>query len=281
MPRVYSDGVEGQPGKRPISTLAAGIAVGATSLSSAAGDGQGFPTTGDFTLRLEKASDPTHFEHVDCTARTTDTFTITPTTFAWAAGDKISHVLAKVDLDAKQAISEKGQPGGYAGQVLIDQTVLTGAAASITFSAIPQTYSHLLLVFSGRGDAAAASQVGILRFNGDTAANYDWEQLQGLATASAVTQATAATSLKFPLVCSGAPANYPSQQALFIPDYRRTTFYKAAALSYGGVDTPLSNMFVGNIVGWWRSTAAITSILISPSSGNYVAGTVASLYGLA
>lgn len=150
MPRVYSDGVEGQPGKRPVSTLAAGIAVGAVSLSSAAGDGQAFPPTGDFTLRIEKASDPTHFEHVDCTARSTDTFTITPTTFAWAAGDKISHVIAKVDLDAKQALSAYDAKGD----------ILAASAADTSARlAVGSNFQHLV---AASGETTGLKWVGAI-----------------------------------------------------------------------------------------------------------------------
>jgi hypothetical protein len=105
------------------STLASGIAVGATSLSVQAGHGARFPSTGDFSIRLQDASDATIHELVTCTARSTDTLTISPTTLAWDVADKVFHVVAKADLDAfaqgnlanYQALSGKGAANGYAG----------------------------------------------------------------------------------------------------------------------------------------------------------------------
>jgi hypothetical protein len=82
------------------STLASGVAVGATSLTVAAGHGVRFPSTGDFSIRLQDASDATIYELVTCTARSTDTLTITATTLAWDAADKVFHVVAKADLDS-------------------------------------------------------------------------------------------------------------------------------------------------------------------------------------
>ena len=124
MARTFSDGVEGQPGAAPVSTLASGISIGAVSLTVATGEGARFPATGPFTVRLEDTTDPDSFEHVDCSSRTGDVLTIGATTFAWVTGANVMHALAKTDLDAfaetadlaaYQALSGKGAVSGYMG----------------------------------------------------------------------------------------------------------------------------------------------------------------------
>jgi hypothetical protein len=92
MPRVFANNAE--------STVASGISAGATSLTVTAGHGARFPSTGDFTIRLQDSADETIYELVTCTARSTDTLTISATTLAWDAGDKVFHVVAKADLDS-------------------------------------------------------------------------------------------------------------------------------------------------------------------------------------
>lgn len=106
---------------RAESTLAAGIALGAVSLSVQAGHGAKFPATGDFSILLQDASDPNVYEFVKATARAVDTITITATTMAWDPGDKVVAILDKrvmdqlvADIAGKQALSEKGAASGYA-----------------------------------------------------------------------------------------------------------------------------------------------------------------------
>jgi hypothetical protein len=79
------------------STLAAGIASGAASLTLATGQGALFPTlgTGDYTYAtIIAANNPASFEIVKVTARSGDVLTITraqegTTAAAWVTGDKV------------------------------------------------------------------------------------------------------------------------------------------------------------------------------------------------
>ena len=117
MARTFSDGVEGQPGAAPVSTLASGIAIGAVSSTVQAGHGARLPATGDFSIRFEDATDETHFENVTASARSTDTITHGATTYAWDAGDKVIHVISKTDLDA---FAETADLASYQALSVID-----------------------------------------------------------------------------------------------------------------------------------------------------------------
>jgi uncharacterized protein YdaL len=88
------------------STLATGIASGATSLTLATGQGALFPTltVGDFFYAtIIAGNNPTSFEIVKVTARSGDVLTITraqegTTAAAWNAGDKVELRLTAAGL---------------------------------------------------------------------------------------------------------------------------------------------------------------------------------------
>lgn len=202
------------------------------------------------------------------------------------------------DLSAYQALSEKGAASGYAplgadskvpaanlpagGMTKIDEVVLGAAAADITFSAIPATYRHLKVVFSGRGAAASSSRELRVRFNGDAGGNYDRESLRGNdTTAAAFTSAGGTYIGGMEIAGDSAPAGRVGAVSIDIPDYRGTTFHKALlATCFAARGTTGPDLFVFTIGGLWRSTAAITSVTLLLETGNFMAGSVATLYGM-
>ena len=104
------------------TTLASGITAAATSLSVAAGTGAKFPTlaAGDyFFATLVSAANPSNFEIVKVTARSTDTFTITraqegTAALAFVAGDTVQ--LRFTAQTFQDALNERIQQGGGTGQ---------------------------------------------------------------------------------------------------------------------------------------------------------------------
>ena len=63
----------------------------------------------------------------------------------------------------------------------IQTTTLGSAAADITFSSIPATYTDLVLVYIG---ATVSNNINYyLRFNGDTGTNYSYTYLSGTGSA--------------------------------------------------------------------------------------------------
>jgi hypothetical protein len=65
-----------------------------------------------------------------------------------------------------------------------------------------------------------------------------------------------------------------------IINYARTNFYKTASGQHvSSIDNTSTNQFLQVMSGLWRSTAAISSITILPSTGTLTAGTVVTLYG--
>lgn len=164
----------------------------------------------------------------------------------------------------------------------ISDTTAGGAVANIDISGIVATYAHLLVAIYARGDTAAATIASGMRFNGDSAANYDYQALQGSAAVASANETFASTFLSTGFMpANTAGANLFSANLVFIPNYANATNNKQC-ISVGGlkVGVASTNLFALTVAGSWRSNAAINRITILPSAGNLVAGTRVTIYGL-
>jgi hypothetical protein len=176
-----------------------------------------------------------------------------------------------------------GGGGGSSAMTLITETVVgVGGAASVTFSSIANTYRELRVAVRGRISAAANYDHIRMRINGDTGANYDdtwWGFVQGTWLGN---ESLAATSARVGLLPGAtAPANVAGSFAVQIPNYRDTTWHHDWIWDGSArVATITGNYFRSIGRGDWRSTAAITSLLIYPNAGNFDQNTVVSLYGV-
>lgn len=157
--------------------------------------------------------------------------------------------------------------------------VTTGGQASIDFTAIPQTYRHLVLVSDLR-DAGGGGDV-LMQCNGDTSANYDLQQMYSSNAQAAGYHANGTTGLKIAQAPgSGAAAGISGAAETTLFNYAGTTFHKKAKSSHVyNTDTGTTEYDL-ELAAWWRSTAAITSLHISAPT-SFVAGSVVSLYGIA
>jgi hypothetical protein len=172
--------------------------------------------------------------------------------------------------------------GGSAGALtLITEVVTSGSQATVAFGSIPGTYRDLVLRVRGRVTAAVTETGTGVQFNGDTGANYDLEQMAVSGTSVSNTENIGITSISvLNLPGSTATAGRAGGGEMKIFDYRGTTFHKNA-VSLGGdawAATSPSNRIMAQS-GIWRSTAAITSILLFLGAGSFVDGSVVSLYG--
>ena len=177
--------------------------------------------------------------------------------------------------------ASNGTNASVGGDVLISEQVLTGTAANISFTNIPQGYRDLRVVVRGRGDKAATFADLRMRFNADTGANYDFEAdiKHGATDASGGQLGNTSAQIGW-LPAASAPASEAGMAECRIADYAGTTYHKAA-LARSGVKLSLATTdlytFASSI--FWRSAAAITQIDVFPDTGNLLAGSVVSLYG--
>ena len=164
--------------------------------------------------------------------------------------------------------------------VQLASSTLAIDTASIGFTGIDQTFAHLLLIGYLRSSNGTFIRA---RFNADTGANYDGQRLYGgeaLAVPGETFAQTSAT-LGF-LPGSVADANLFSSMRATIPHYANAASNKVALSRWGfkGSTSP-AGLAAGHDGAFWRSNAAITSISLFPSAGNFTAGSRAALYGLA
>lgn len=167
--------------------------------------------------------------------------------------------------------------GSKIGPVKIFDSILGADAASIDTGAgaIPAGFSELEIVFIGRTTSAGTSGGDIaVRVNGDSGANYDFEDL--FANAGAVTAAAVSAQTRWQLVnaMASATANVASTIRLTIPGYDGTTWEKDGFADYTVVDRAgTANFWSGRYAVHWRSTAAITRVAVSAiNGGNIKAG---------
>ena len=150
---------------------------------------------------------------------------------------------------------------------------LGSAAASVTFSSIPSTYTDLVLVWSGTattGNQDVYLQVG----NGsvDTGSNYSFTILMGDGTSAASYRA--ATQTKIISEYHGTATN-PSVIIYNLMNYANTSTYKTTLAR-----TNSASNGTGATVGLWRSTSAINTITLSLSGSTFLAGSTFNLYGI-
>ena len=163
--------------------------------------------------------------------------------------------------------------------VTVDQVNLAADATSVRFPAsgsLPTGYGAWRLTIHGRGTDAFADAGLVLQYNADTGSNYDWARTFGGAT-TGNTYSAAQTSMQCGVLPGGtAAAGRAGLVDLLIGNPADTTFYK----SFASVSTELSDVSASGLLwrhgGLWRSTSAITSLLVT---ANLKAGTILTLAG--
>jgi hypothetical protein len=122
---------------------------------------------------------------------------------------------------------------------LISSNVLASSAASITFSAIPATYTDLVVRVSARGSTAANTVGFVLQMNTDTGANYSYTNVQATgSTAQSINNVNNGYSNGIwngYITGASATANTFGSAELYIPSYTasQNMSYYGANDSYG------------------------------------------------
>ena len=168
-------------------------------------------------------------------------------------------------------------------------TVGAGGSDTITFSSIPATYTHLQVraIFKNTYLTYGGAQNFTWRCNGDTAGNYASQSMHGYGETAQAGQTVIseinATYMNFPyLNISDNVANTRYAVCIMdVLDYRNTNKFKTFR-NVGGVEQIGTSGFSSSAVfqsGLWRSTSAITSIVIT-GYGNFKQYSQFALYGI-
>jgi len=157
-------------------------------------------------------------------------------------------------------------------------TVGSGGSALVTFSSIPQDYTHLQIRGIARG-ASTTANIDI-QFNGDTATNYSRHYVYGDGSVTASSNAATINFIRASTVSSSSStASVFGGFVLDILDYSNTNKFKTTR-SIGGLDNNGSGE-IGLRSGNWRSTSAITSIkLWTGDATNLAQYSSFALYGI-
>lgn len=154
--------------------------------------------------------------------------------------------------------------------------------ATFTFSSIPATYSHLMVVGSARGTTGATNTSLQMQFNGITTATYDSEQVAANGATIAAAELLAQTACFLgEMAASTATAGACGTFVVFIPNYAGTSFWKSWTCSHSlALGTATTQSYSKHWGGHARATAAVASITLFPAAGNFATGSKFSLYGM-
>ena len=162
---------------------------------------------------------------------------------------------------------------------------LSAQAASMTFSSIPQTYTDLLIKWTGRLAAGGAVENCTLKFNGSTTSysNKDLEYVgpdYGVRSLTNLGGTNDVYSGHIPT--SGAAANTFSNNEIYIPNYTSSNYKVISVDSVAEANSAaILDFALAFATGLWSNTEAVTSITLASDTGyNLAAYSTATLYGI-
>jgi hypothetical protein len=164
---------------------------------------------------------------------------------------------------------------------LIETKTLGTAAASIEFTSIPQTYTDLVFLISGRTTSNINGEqwvFGQLSINGQGAGvNHSGKHLAGRAGSAEYFDA----ATRFYMNSSTSTANAFGNAYIYIPNYTSSA-NKSISTDSVNEDNSSGGAFLHLGAQIWSQTAAITSVAFTPraSVGDLAIGTTISLYGI-
>jgi hypothetical protein len=145
-------------------------------------------------------------------------------------------------------------------------TVGSGGSASVTFSSIAGTYSHLQVRFLGRDNRASTQDTLLVRFNSDSGSNYRIHYLLGDGS-SASAGGFASTGIEvYRIAAASSGASMFGAGVIDILDYTSTNKNKTTR-SLAGLDMNGSGEVALGSGLWFATPAAITSITLLPTNG--------------
>lgn len=190
----------------------------------------------------------------------------------------MSTVTRYTDMLAGNTTWNPWEPAG-AYESIASVTVPSGGAASVTFSGIPSTYTHLQVRCIARQSGAGTGQPLQLTMNGVTS-GYAVHNLNGNGTTAAA-QGYANEAYIFladQLATSSNPTSVFSTWVIDFLDYNNANKFKTVR-ALGGFDANGAGRIALNSA-LLQSTNAITSMTFTPNSGNLVEYSSFALYGI-
>jgi hypothetical protein len=159
---------------------------------------------------------------------------------------------------------------------LISSNVLSSSAASVTFSAIPSTYTDLVLRCSTRNSSGGTCVIATT-FNSQ-ASGYSVTRLRGTGSSASSGRTSSATYLYFSLTDSTYTANTFSNWEMYLPNYLSTTSKPVSNFSV--TENNATTSYIDVNAGLSNITSAITSVTLTADGDTFVSGSSFYLYGI-
>lgn len=160
----------------------------------------------------------------------------------------------------------------------IATTTLSTSAANITFSSIPQTYTHLQIRYlCNTTRVGGPSGSGTMEFNGDTTAgHYSTHALYGDGATAA---ATGYANANYGVWYYGSTTTFVAG-VIDILDYTSTTKNKTQRILTGFDANGSGQMALASTLWMATSIAGITSIVLTPTGYSFNTYSSFALYGV-
>ena len=172
--------------------------------------------------------------------------------------------------------SQVSPGGGAPAYDLLQSTILTSSASSVTFSSIPSDYKHLQIRYTAK-NTGGAFQLNVV-VNNDTTTQRSSHDLRGQGSA---VQSSASTFItNFPLyfgITTSTGGDSFAAGVVDILDYANTN-KNTTMKSFHGQTYPNTMVYLSS--GLYPQTGAITDIKFQPSGNSLAVGSRFSLYGI-
>lgn len=153
----------------------------------------------------------------------------------------------------------------------IASQTLAVAAASVTFSSIPQTFRDLVLIANVKGEVSNVQ--GRIRFNNNTTGIYNTVIMRQ--TSNQITSEFFSTNSSGILSRTSATSSLTLQISAHIMDYSATDKHKTALVTAGGGNNGIDQSIIR-----FDNALAITSLTVLPDTAQWAAGATFQIYGV-
>ena len=177
-------------------------------------------------------------------------------------------------------LNSQVSPAAGGSYDLLESTVLTSSASSVTFTGLDaySDYKHLQIRAVTRTTRASSNDVVLLNFNSDSGSNYAWHSLRGSGSAVSSGAGTSQTYIQLGITqTTDNTANAFGPLVADILDFssssKNTTVRSLSGQTVG-------NTFIDLRSGLWNSTSAVTSIELTQFGTDFVTGSRFSLMGV-
>jgi hypothetical protein len=146
---------------------------------------------------------------------------------------------------------------------LISAQTLASPAASVTFSAIPATYTDLVLRVSARSDDAAVTRTLTVAVNGSTALT-SFTYINGVSTTASSSYAVFNDNVQLTgaLDADNATSSTFNNAEIYIPNYTSTGSKPMSGIGVAETNSATTAQITA-VAGLYRTTTAVSSITIS------------------